>query len=171
MPPTVPCHVMTVDAGPQKCPYPSTLQLPFKIHRIPQNGDHKGLDRGTLEVVGDGLHPKTKVPGSIMLSTLEVEAKSQQGGKGPKRPHKHRDPTNHGFWTPLVLGLRARTQDPCVYVGSNNHGHLIWTPHNRIPHRSTPKQDPQMEKCVAGAETSPQHLPGTQPPKPLRGAP
>ena len=26
---------------------------------------------------------------------------------GPKRSHKHKAPTNNGFWNPLVVGLRT----------------------------------------------------------------
>ena len=31
-------------------------------------------------------------------------------------PHEQKDPTDHGCRIPLLLGRRARIQDPCVCV-------------------------------------------------------
>ena len=28
--------------------------------------------------------------------------------QGPKRPHKHKDPTNHGFWNPRLSWAECR---------------------------------------------------------------
>ena len=36
--------------------------------------------------------------------------------RAQKRPRRHKDPTNHGFWNSPVLSLRTRKQDPDVHV-------------------------------------------------------
>ena len=30
--------------------------------------------------------------------------------------YKHKDPTNHDFWYPIILGLRTRMQDHSIHV-------------------------------------------------------
>ena len=66
------------------------------------------LLRGGHQVRKKGL---ISVPATVKCEFgNQVGVSKQQGPclQGPKRPHKHKDPTNHEFWYPIVSGLGTR---------------------------------------------------------------
>ena len=66
--------------------------------------------------VGSGIAPlRTGGGGTKGLARLALEVVTSfvggwegSGNFGPEEAHEHKGPTNHGFWNPCVLGLRAR---------------------------------------------------------------
>ena len=71
--------------------------------------------------------------------------------KGPKRPHKHKDATNHDFWYPLVLGLGTRMSDPYVYV-------VFWGPIKAYDHLANRLNPTRIQMPSYGGIRSPKHV-------------
>ena len=72
-------------------------------------------DRGLHTSSTSSTMQPTKTVFSLMPSCAPLLSAFS---KGPKRPRKHKDPTNHDWWYPLILGLGTRICEILMFAWS-----------------------------------------------------